>query len=416
VLVVNTQTLTHPPQANTDVQVISLVSVAHACSHFFHLFLPSLFPFFIQEFHFSFAELGLLTTVFFAVSGIGQALCGFLVDRYGATRILTLGLSCLSLGAFIASQASGYGGLVAAAIVLGAGNAVFHPVDYTVINRRVSSPRLGHAYSAHSISGTLGWALAPVLVVGLASMSGWRIAAVCAGVMALAVLVLLRWREQAVFVAPTWGSSILKNIDAPASNGLAFMRLPAVWLCFGFFLASAITIGAMSNFAVPALKALFALPLDLASFTLSAYLVFAALGTFVGGFAVAQNKRSDRVIAVGMGIGVLLLAIVASAQISSSIAVILLTVSGFGIGIANPSRDMLIKRSTPTGASGRVYGVVYSGLDVGLGLSPLMLGIAMDKGHPQAVFGLAALALLLAIGLALLLGTRLAQATSAKVS
>jgi MFS family permease len=54
---------------------------------------------------------------------------------------------------------------------------------------------------------------------------------------------------------------------------------------------------------------------------------------------------------------------------------------GFAGGIAGPSRDMLVKRSTPENASGRVYGVVYSGLDVGQAVAPLIFGALLD--HQQ---------------------------------
>jgi len=50
------------------------------------------------------------------------------------------------------------------------------------------------------------------------------------------------------------------------------------------------------------------------------------------------------------------------------------------LGVAGPSRDLLIKRATPKGATGRVYGTVYSGLDVGFALSPLVFGVLMDHG------------------------------------
>jgi MFS family permease len=58
---------------------------------------------------------------------------------------------------------------------------------------------------------------------------------------------------------------------------------------------------------------------------------------------------------------------------------------GMAVGIAGPSRDMIIKRSTPAQASGRVYGVVYSGLDIGQALAPLLYGPLMDGQHYQAV-------------------------------
>ena len=59
---------------------------------------------------------------------------------------------------------------------------------------------------------------------------------------------------------------------------------------------------------------------------------------------------------------------------------------GFGAGIAGPSRDLLVRAAAPRNATGRVYGVVYSGLDVGLSLSPLLFGALMDTHHPGGVF------------------------------
>ena len=62
------------------------------------------------------------------------------------------------------------------AVVAGIGNGVFHPVDYTLFNRKVAPTRLGHAYSVHGITGSLGWALAPAFVVPLAIAFSWRVA------------------------------------------------------------------------------------------------------------------------------------------------------------------------------------------------------------------------------------------------
>jgi FSR family fosmidomycin resistance protein-like MFS transporter len=58
---------------------------------------------------------------------------------------------------------------------------------------------------------------------------------------------------------------------------------------------------------------------------------------------------------------------------------------GFSSGIAGPSRDLLVKRSTPDNASGRVYGVVYAGLDIGQAVSPLIFGAMMDHGQYRGV-------------------------------
>jgi MFS family permease len=77
-----------------DATTIGLVGLAHGTSHFFHLLLPPLFPMFIHDFGLSYSELGLLVSLFFIISGIGQALAGFVVDRFGARPVLMPALCC----------------------------------------------------------------------------------------------------------------------------------------------------------------------------------------------------------------------------------------------------------------------------------------------------------------------------------
>ncbi len=69
-----------------DAAVIGLVGLAHAASHFGHMLLPPLFPVFMKEFGLSFSELGLLVTIFFVISGVGQAGAGFLWTGWARGR------------------------------------------------------------------------------------------------------------------------------------------------------------------------------------------------------------------------------------------------------------------------------------------------------------------------------------------
>ncbi len=121
-----------------DVKVIGLVGVAHGVSHFFHLILAPLFPWLKDAFSLSYAELGFLMTVFFIVSGVGQALAGFVVDRLSARIVLFFGLGCLAASALLLSVAQNYPMLLAGSMLAGLGNSVFHPADFTLLNKRVS--------------------------------------------------------------------------------------------------------------------------------------------------------------------------------------------------------------------------------------------------------------------------------------
>src|SRR5574343_813693 len=152
-----TDSLPHPLSARkNDLETISLIGFVHGVSHFFHLLLPPLFPWLMPEFWLSFTGIGVTMTVFFIVSGIGQASAGFLVDRFGAARVLGGGITCFLLACILLHFADGYASLLVVAALAGLGNSVFHPADFTVLNHRVSQARLGHAFSVQGLSGNLG--------------------------------------------------------------------------------------------------------------------------------------------------------------------------------------------------------------------------------------------------------------------
>lgn len=401
-----------PAARRRDLHTISLVGLAHGTSHFFHMLLPPLFPVFSQTFGLSYAELGLLVTLFFAVSGIGQALAGFLVDRVGARPVLFAALGCFVAAAACGAMAQGYGGLLLAAALAGLGNSPFHPVDFTILNHRVSQPRLGHAFAVHGVSGNLGWAIAPVVLLGVTGLTGsWRWALATCALWALAVLALMLWQREAVddHVRQRRAAAHVAERSEPA---LAFLRLPSVWLCFSFFFFSTCALTAILSFAGPALHKMYALPLEAASFVVTGYMLCGIVGLLLGGFVAARAARLERTIGICLAAAGALLALVGTGWLPAALAIGVAAFAGLGTGLAGPSRDMLIKRASPPGATGRVYGTVYSGLDLGFALAAPVFGAVLDGGNPNGVFFGAALALALGVLSASMIGLRLATARS----
>src|SRR5215813_6529990 len=220
--------------ARDDARVIAVVSFAHGTSHFFHLLLPPLFPWLMHDFGLNYTEVGALMSIFFVVSGTGQALAGFAVDRFGPRRVLLFGVSSLALSGFALAAASNYAMLALAAGLAGLGNSVFHPVDFTILNRRVSPQRLGYAFSAHGLSGNLGWAAAPVFMAGIAGLAGWHWAGFAAGLLATSVLATLLWQRGLLDVREP-AAQVTAPKEQKALPTFAFLGSTAVWLCFGFF-------------------------------------------------------------------------------------------------------------------------------------------------------------------------------------
>jgi MFS family permease len=382
-----------------DARTIGLIGLAHGSSHFFHLMLPPLFPVFIKEFGLTYVDLGLLVSLFFLISGVGQALAGFLVDRVGARPVMFAALGCFVLGAIATATAQGYTGLVIGAALAGLGNAPFHPVDFTILNKRVSPARLGHGFAVHGIAGNLGWAAAPVFLVGLTAFTGsWRCASAAMGVWALFVITLLWFNRDAIDDRQgAWASTPAAQAALETEHPMAFLRLPSVWLCFSFFFFSTCALSAIQSFASPALNNMYGMVDRQTVFVVTGFMLFGAAGMVVGGFLAARAERLERIIGVCLMGSALLLFLVGTGALPGTLAVWVAAVAGFGTGLAGPSRDMLIKRAAPPGATGRVYGTVYSGLDLGFAMAAPLFGAMVDRHVPHQVFYGAAAALALGV-------------------
>jgi MFS transporter, FSR family, fosmidomycin resistance protein len=373
-----------------DAEVIGLVGLAHGTSHFFHLMLPPLFPWLMQDFGLSYTEAGLLMTVFFVVSGIGQAIGGFVVDRVGARPVLFFGIALLALSGVVLGLSTSYAMLVATAVVAGLGNSIFHPADFTLLNQRVAQPRLGHAFSMHGLSGNLGWASAPVFMVTVATAFSWQAAGFAAAGVGAFVLVVL-WLRRATLLHVADEVVVTPTHEVPRTGQFAFLRSGAVWLCFLFFLLTTAAFGLLQNYAPAILSNVYGVPLVLATGGLTAYLLGSAVGMIVGGFVAARGERNDRVIALALGWSALMAVLLATGEVPVAALLPLMAVIGFGVGLAGPNRDLLVRRAATAqfgkAAFGRVYGFVYSGLDTGLAMSPLLFGPLLDAGQFTAALG-----------------------------
>jgi len=386
----------------SDVRVIGLISLAHGSSHFFHLILPPMFPWLKAEFGFNYAELGLLMTIFFVVSCIVQAASGFLVDRIGARPILFAGVGLLALAALTYSQSNGYAMLVLGAVIAGCGNGVFHPVDYTLINHKISPPNLPYAYSIHGVTGYLGWAAAPAFMVAMTTVFDWRIAFLAAAALEAFILLTI-WLCKDRLVDDVQARREQSETDHAANNPsgtpmstFGFMRLPVVWLCWVFFFFSMAATSGLQSFAPTALFEIYDLAVSSGNYYLTLMSIGAAGGMLLGAYLATRLKVPERIITFCFTINIAMGLLLATGLVPSEIILLAFIVIGLGLGIAAPSRDLMIRSATPSGSSGRVYGIVYSGIDLGAALSPLLFGILLDIGLPKLLFiGVALLQLMI---------------------
>lgn len=384
--------------ATNDRRIIGLVGIGHLMSHFYMMALPPLFPLLRTEMGATNTELGAIITVAAMSAGFGQVPTGIVVDRLGARWVLIIGVTIMAMTVGLMGLAPSYLWLPALAVALGLANSVFHPADYAILSHAVRSERVGRAYSLHTFSGYLGWTAAPVLMTLFASLWGWRSALFAAAAIGLAVAALLY--VQRSHLDSGAGARPPKESGAAGRknrHGLGLLMHPGILVMFGYFVMNAMTTVGLNSFTATALHDLRGLDLIEANAGLTSFLVGACAGVLVGGHIADRTRRYEWVAAVGFVVSSSAVLAIAFLPLGAFGCAAVLALAGFMLGAILPSRDMIVRSLTPAGASGRVFGFLSTGIEIGASASPLIFGLIIDHGRPELVFVLCALFMMTAL-------------------
>ena len=387
-----------------DVKIVGLVSAAHFMSHFYQLVLPSLFPILKVAFGVDYATLGVVMTLMYATSALMQTPAGILVDRLGATPVLIGGLGLYASAVTLYGVAPNIWVLGLLAFIAGFGNCVFHPSDYAIMTSRVGADRLGRAFGVHNLGGSFGWVAAPVSVLALNSLFGWRWALSILGGVGLALTLYLILERSALHTEPK--KSERRPEPARERAPLPVLLSRPVVLCFSYYLLLAVATAGLQPFLPSSLVAAWGLSVAAANSALTGFLVGSSLGIFAGGVAADRLGRHELIVAAGLTGAGLLALVIGFIAMAVPLLVLCVALAGFAVGSTTPSRDMLVRRAAPAGATGKVFGFVYSGLDLGSAVTPPFLGLLIDLQLPRFVFVTAAAAMFLAITSAFVVGTQ----------
>jgi FSR family fosmidomycin resistance protein-like MFS transporter len=368
-----------------DRRVTSLIGVSHGASHFYQLALPPLFVLINAAEGFSFAALGTLTGAFYVASAVCQPMSGFLVDRFGARVVLLAGLAMMAGSTALMGMLPLYPVLFALSVIAGIGNSVFHPCDYSIMNATISEGRIARAFSYHMFGGYIGYVAAPVSMTAIGAVFGWQIAIILAGATGLGLFALL-WGGSRDFRDSTHERAESGATQESLGSSITALMSAPVILCWAFFFVVAMGQMGMMTFTPTLLKEIYSFDLRTGGAFVSVMIFAVMIGVLCGGYLADHVRKPDIIVTIGYVIATFLVAAVWYLNLASWQLYGIFAVIGFMYGVAFPSRELLVRAATPKGASGRVFGFVYSGMDFGAAITPILFGWFVDTGIPRTAF------------------------------
>jgi predicted MFS family arabinose efflux permease len=127
--------------------------------------------------------MGVILAVGSLTGGLAQFPAGLLVDRVGARSLLLLGFGLALGGSFMFSIAATLPVMLFARVLIGVGNATFHPASFPEMAKAAKRSGVGMGMALHNVGGSLGMSLGYSLTALLAGWFGWRgaLKALCLG-------------------------------------------------------------------------------------------------------------------------------------------------------------------------------------------------------------------------------------------
>ena len=360
-------------------KIISLVSMAHFYSHFFFFIFPPLFPLLKSELNVTYIELGGVIILFNLISALTQLPMGILVDKLDAPKLLTFAVLCQAVSLILISIFPSYFMIMLMMIPCGIANAIYHPADYTILNRSVSSNIMGRAFSIHTVLGFTGSAVAPLTMVYLSDIYGWEKSLMIIGFFGVIISLILYLNIS--LLSNQEGKNKINNTDNKSMNIYDVLRLLLTFpilMGFLFWFFNSISHTGISYFSVSAFTQIYEMSLSRANLCLTMFLAFTSLGILLGGFLSDKTGKNTSIAIYGnliSGIAIISLSI---GQLEFFHIMCVIGLAGFMSGITAPSRDLLVREVAPKESMGAVFGFVSTGLNVGGIFAPFIYGWFLD--------------------------------------
>ncbi|QNR98765.1 MFS transporter [Stenotrophomonas sp. 169] len=266
--------------------VLAAITGSHLVNDMMQSLILALYPILKGQFHLSFAQIGLITLTYQLTASLFQPLIGLRTDRRPAPYSLPFGMVSTLCGLLLLAYAPSFTLVLAAAMLVGIGSAIFHP-ESSRIARLASGGRHGLSQSVFQVGGNTGTAIGPLLAAAVIVPNGRTSVAWFAGAALIGIALLTyvsRWYQQHL-------ASVAAEPRRPCSADPAGSAevLPArtvrwvIGILLVLIFSKYFYIAGLSSYYTFFLIQKFHVSVQSAQMHLFAFLLASAAGTLIGG-------------------------------------------------------------------------------------------------------------------------------------
>jgi len=139
-------------------------------------------------------------------------------------------------------------------------------------------------------------------MVGIAQLSDWRMAFLSAACLEIIILMIL-WANRNQLIdnvkerhAQSQSTAQAGPAGVTSYSAFAFLKLPAVWLCWAFFFFSMASTSSLQSFAPSALFGIYEVPLAVGSYYITLLALGSAAGVLCGGYLAAKLQAPEKLL------------------------------------------------------------------------------------------------------------------------
>ena len=367
---------------------------AHVLHDGFSDMLYVLFPVWQAAFGLSFAQVGLLKTLYSGSMAALQLPASLLAERVGERMLLTLGTLVAATAFVAAGWTGGFLGLALCLMLGGAGASVQHPLGAALSSQAFDGARQRAALGTYNFSGDVGKVLLPALCAALLAVLDWHAVTPLMGALGFAAALAIWFAVPQPAAAAETPAAAAAAAAAPGSlANPGFISLAAIAV-----IDSAARMGFLTllPFALIAKGA----SVTQVGFALSLTFAGGAAGKFICGLIAARAGVLRTTILTELATAA---GIVALPPLSLEAALLLLPVLGVALNGTSSVLYGTVAELVPGARRARAFGMFYT-LTIGAGaLSPSLYGLLGDAIGIARTFAAIAAVVLLVLPLTLVL-------------